>query len=596
MKSLAAVCLLALLSRGLVAADGDVHANVAGDPSRPVSKVVVLLKDMLKQLEKEAEDDEEIYEKMACWCETNDKEKTQAIADADAKITSLTSKIEELAASAAQLTVEIKNLEKEKERAKNQQSLDQATALREKQLAEFNAEEKDLLESIQALKAAITVLSKHHGGALLQAGRGSVLSIAATLQHELKTHAKLLEGSVLTRSERRKLEAFIQAPEDYLDSTPTFKQAYSPQSGEIFGILNQMKDTFELNLSDAQKEELANQKAYEGLKEAKEAEIAAGTAQINSKTQELAEAELKNAQAGEVLPDRQGVGRAPKDTSTGNGGRVQALVILSSDDARDLFTRTFNPSLLQKDAVQASDRRAQAANLLEAVAAKVQNPRLATLATKVKLNAFTRVKKAIDDMVAQLTKEKGDEIKHKDFCVGEFNENQLQTERKERTKEEIAARMADLEMTTKELGEAIVRLNGEIQEMQVQLKRAGEDRNKQNQDRSSKLSLQTSGRRRNFSGRLLQCSSSSMPLSTPRVSCSRESRHQQVHHLQQALRTYEKHRASSGVIALIQQIMSDAKAMETDTIRDENDAQKAYEERTSSRRQTPTLRLRATRW
>mmetsp|Transcript_32363 Transcript_32363/g.71749 ORF Transcript_32363/g.71749 Transcript_32363/m.71749 type:complete len:693 (-) Transcript_32363:45-2123(-) len=595
MKSLAAVCLLALLSRGLVAADGDVHANVAGEPSRPVSKVVVLLKDMLKQLEKEAEDDEEIYEKMACWCETNDKEKTQAIADADAKITSLTSKIEELAASAAQLTVEIKNLEKE--RAKNQQSLDQATALREKQLAEFNAEEKDLLESIQALKAAITVLSKHHGGALLQAGRGSVLSIAATLQHELKTHAKLLEG-VLTRSERRKLEAFIQAPEDYLDSTPTFKQAYSPQSGEIFGILNQMKDTFELNLSDAQKEELANQKAYEGLKEAKEAEIAAGTAQINSKTQELAEAELKNAQAKQDLEDtraslsadqqflmmlKEKCSLTDKEWEERQKTRQlemeavsKALVILSSDDARDLFTRTFNPSLLQKDAVQASDRRAQAANLLEAVAAKVQNPRLATLATKVKLNAFTRVKKAIDDMVAQLTKEKGDEIKHKDFCVGEFNENQLQTERKERTKEEIAARMADLEMTTKELGEAIVRLNGEIQEMQVQLKRAGEDRNKQNQEFQVVIADQRETQKllgeaitvleqfyasQHAAGLVQQ--GKQTPAGPPPPA---------------GFETYEKHRASSGVIALIQQIMSDAKAMETDTIRDENDAQKAYED------------------
>ena len=35
--------------------------------------------------------------------------------------------------------------------------------------------------------------------------------------------------------------------------------------------------------------------------------------------------------------------------------------------------------------------------------------------------AFTRVKKAIDDMVSQLLKEKEDEIKHKDFCVDEFN-------------------------------------------------------------------------------------------------------------------------------------------------------------------------------
>merc|ERR1719337_346151 len=49
---------------------------------------------MLKQLEKEAAEDEEVYDKMACWCETNDKEKTKAIADAETRIADLTTKIE----------------------------------------------------------------------------------------------------------------------------------------------------------------------------------------------------------------------------------------------------------------------------------------------------------------------------------------------------------------------------------------------------------------------------------------------------------------------------------------------------------------------
>merc|ERR1719265_1418289 len=79
----------------------------------PVSKVVDLLKDMQKQLEKEAEEDEEIYEKLACCCETNDKEKTKAVADAEAHIQDLTSIIETLAANSARLGTEIKNLEKE---------------------------------------------------------------------------------------------------------------------------------------------------------------------------------------------------------------------------------------------------------------------------------------------------------------------------------------------------------------------------------------------------------------------------------------------------------------------------------------------------
>merc|ERR1719420_2709157 len=148
----------------------------------------------------------------------------------------------------------------------------------------------------------------------------------------------------------------------------------------------------------------------------------------------------------------------------------KALAVLSSDDAHDLFTKTFNPSFMQME-MHSSERRAQASKLLTAVAQKVQNPRLATLAVRVRLDAFTRVKKAIDDMVTQLLKEKEDEIKHKDFCVEEFNTNELQTEKKE-----------DLENTIKSLTDAINTLKSEVAEMQVQMKRAGEDREKENKE------------------------------------------------------------------------------------------------------------------
>merc|ERR1719215_1056203 len=85
-------------------------------------------------------------------------------------------------------------------------------------------------------------------------------------------------------------------------------------------------------------------------------------------------------------------------------------------------------------------------------------------------------------MISQLLKEKEDEIKHKDFCVDEFNTNQLQTEKKDREKQDLIAKIEDLEMTIKALTEAIETLKAEIAEMQVQLKRAGEDREKQNKE------------------------------------------------------------------------------------------------------------------
>merc|ERR1719298_131516 len=257
---------LVLLSSSALAADvsrSSLTFDAAAAKNRPVSKVITLLKDMMAQMEKEAEEDEEIYEKMACWCETNDKEKTKAIADAEARIEDLTSSIEEMTAASARLNTEIKNLEKEV--AENQAALDKATAIRQKQLAEFNEEEKDALEAISALKSAVTVLSKHNS--LIQMPRSHLVGVAASVQNVMQRHASVFAG-VLTHSERRAVSSFIQAPEDYFDAEPTFKQSYAPQSGEIFGILKQMKETFETNLSSSQKEEMASQAAYEELKAA----------------------------------------------------------------------------------------------------------------------------------------------------------------------------------------------------------------------------------------------------------------------------------------------------------------------------------------
>jgi len=100
------------------------------------------------------------------------------------------------------------------------------------------------------------------------------------MQHEMQKHAAL--RGVITPSQKRVAASFTQAPQDYFDAKPTFKQSYAPQSGEIFGILTQMLETFEANLSQSQKEEMENQKACEDLKAAKEAEIAAGQEQIDN--------------------------------------------------------------------------------------------------------------------------------------------------------------------------------------------------------------------------------------------------------------------------------------------------------------------------
>jgi chromosome segregation ATPase len=547
--------------------------------NRPVSKVITLLKDMLKQLEKEAEEDEEIYDQLACWCETNDKEKTKSIEDAENKITDLTTKIEELTASSARLNTEIKNLEKEV--AENQEALDQATALRQKELAEFNAEEKDALQAISALKSAVTVLSKHNAGAFMQLPATHLQGIASTLQYQMQRHASLFQG-VLTHSERRAIAAFVQAP------------SYAPQSGEIFGILKQMKETFEENLSNSQKEEQQNQKAYEELKAAKTDEIKAGQDQIDAKTDELASTDEKLAESKEDLEDTKNSLSADEEFLVMLKGKCsstdaeweerqktrqlemeacsKALAVLSSDDAHDLFTKTFNPAFVQTESSSRSARRSQAASVLAAVAKKVNNPRLSALAAKVRLDAFTKVKKAIDDMVAQLLKEKEDEIKHKDFCVEEFNTNQLQTERKDREKEDLIAKIEDLELTIKTLTSEIDTLKSEVAEMQVQMKRAGEDREKENKDFQQTVADQRA------SQKLLQAALNILKGFYEKKEAALLQQEPAGPPPPPGFKEYKKNAASGGVMGMIQQIINDAKAMEAEAIRAEEDAQKSYED------------------
>merc|ERR1719482_2231119 len=117
---------------------GPTAAPESAAPS-PVRRVITLLEEMKAQVEKEGEEDTAAYEKYACWCKTNDREKTAAIETAEKRIEDLTAAIEEYAALIAKLKTEIEKIEEDI--AANIKSLETATAQREKEKAEFEASE-----------------------------------------------------------------------------------------------------------------------------------------------------------------------------------------------------------------------------------------------------------------------------------------------------------------------------------------------------------------------------------------------------------------------------------------------------------------------
>merc|ERR1719321_1329337 len=423
--------------------------------------------------------------------------------------------------------------------------------------------------------------------------RTHIDEVAATLQYQMSKHADLLDG--LTHKQRRVVAAFVQSPEDYFDSEPTFKQSYAPASGQIFGILKQMKETFESNLSNSQKEELASQKAFEDLKAAKEEEIAAGQEQVDTKTQELATTDEKLAMSKQDIEDTkagltedeqfllmlkekcQNLDHEYEERQKTRAMEIEAvskaLAFLTSDEARDLFSKTLG--FIQKKSSKTFKRQLEASKLLAKIANKNNNPRLMTLAMSVKLDAFTKVKKAIDDMIAQLLKEKQDEIKLKDFCVEGFYQNEMATEKKEREKEDLKKLSGDLEMTIDELTKAIETLKAEVAELNTQLKRAGEDREKANkefqltvadQDATIKLLEAALGVLQGFYGKKAAAAAAAAALIQGKKQPAPP-----------GFKEYKKNAASGGVMGMIEGIIQDAKDLKAEAVRGEEESQADYE-------------------
>jgi len=547
--------------------------------NRPVAKVIAVLNQMYKDLQREGKEDEETYEKFSCWCTTNQKDLPANIQKAQDTIDQLEANIAEFTATAETLSSQITSLEKEVD--ENQKSLAQAQTLRREEFAEFNGEEKDALEAIRALESAITVLSKHHKEpekSLLQSD--SVQNIAMMIQDQLARHGHLL-NAVITPSDRKAVDGLLQHPAGF--------QSYAPQSGQIFGILENMLDTFKANLTAEQQEELEKQKRFEAAKKALEEEIAVATEQISTKRRERATAKENAAVAKQDLEDTRNALSADeksllmvntqckqtdaeyeqrvRDRNTEIEAVTQAIAILDSDESHDTFHDTFK-------FLQVSRSRTEASQLLKRIAAKYQNPELSTLATAVRLDAFTKVKEAIDQMIADLQAEKVEEIKHKDWCTKELHGKKLQIEDKTRTVNKLEASIAGLESDIKQLKSEIETLNKEVDELTTARKRAGETRAIENQDFQKSAADQR---------QTLDILAKAYAVLENVFNAKKKSFVQQpvdaveMKASPKGFDTYSQHSGGDRVLNMIDVIIQDAKTLLAETLRDENDAQVAYE-------------------
>jgi DNA repair exonuclease SbcCD ATPase subunit len=585
--------LLSTVAATSVALQSDLAMNLQ---ERPVMKVVRLLQDTKAELEKELEDDKAVYELMTCWCTSGTKDKEAAIEAAKAKISELESS---MGAGAAKIS-ELKAKRKETldEVNADHKALMDATGMRMKENKEFQASETDYLEAIDAAKNAIIVLGKHNP---------SLAQVRAAAHHLLDSRVSQMVGHSKSMSKANvdELRSFLHNAE----SASSFlaipgMQSYAPQSGQIFGILNQMKEDFEVNLSEAQKSEAKAKAEYESLKAAKEDEIDTGRKLLVDIDAQIAETQEKFAQEAKQLEDTQeqlamdeeflkslkekcatmdaDYDKRTKDRLTEIEAVTDTIKILNSDESFEAFDKMVAPVFLQTDATESQkERRQRAVSALQRAAGLSGSPQIALLAASAQLDAFTKVKALIDKMVAELTKQQQDEVDHRDWCIDELNSNKRATTAAYDKKDSLEAQMADLKKTIEKLSKDIDASEKAVAETMNQMKRASETREADNADFQTTVSdhrvmsmiLTKALDRMKQVYALLQ--QRGMQPGAPHTQTS--GTHTDPGNGPAKFKKYDQNAGGGRVVAMLEEVLADTKKTEDQAMASEADSQSAYE-------------------
>eukprot|EP00747_Dinoflagellata_sp_TGD_P136762 gnl/TRDRNA2_/TRDRNA2_175597_c0_seq22.p1 gnl/TRDRNA2_/TRDRNA2_175597_c0~~gnl/TRDRNA2_/TRDRNA2_175597_c0_seq22.p1 ORF type:complete len:761 (-),score=301.67 gnl/TRDRNA2_/TRDRNA2_175597_c0_seq22:99-2381(-) len=396
----------------------------------PIKRVENLLLKMKAELEAEAAKEAEMYDKMVCWCETNEKEKTKAIADGEAKDKELVAEIATRSARYGVLSTEIANMKDQI--AEDTAALKEATQLREKEAAEFMQQEKETVQALANVKNAIRVLSRNKGASFLQADSPILTSLKAVLRdaaykYEMllgdtpraSDHVALLQtvaSNQLPGVERALLDAmdtqkkqsnlplkFAQMELDravapaggsFLQQQADEKEEEHAPSDAIFGIMKTMKEEFETNLANSKAEETKAASDFEAMSAAKAEQIETGKQKLDEMEEEHATNIKAKSDAKEDLEltrktrtedvaflrdlkvTCQDIDRQWAEQSKARADEMKAvtetIAIVTSDDAKELMTKTV--SLVQEKMTEGSTMRMTRARVAAKLGKVMSNP------------------------------------------------------------------------------------------------------------------------------------------------------------------------------------------------------------------------------
>jgi len=468
--ALRCLLLLAALTSGHAARGG------ASLGANPIRRVVNMLQMMQKKITEEGERDEALFEKFNCYCQKGATGLEATISQAEAKIPQVQSSLDEATAQKGQLELDLTRHKQDKADAKD--AVAKATGLREKEAAEFSKESSDDKTNIAALGKAIAALEK---------GTGSFLQTSAAAAVR-----RLMIDMELSSTDRDMLASFLSEG-----------QGYAPQSGQIIGILKQMKDTLEKELAETVAEEEKAKTDFDALIAAKEKEIKSNIQAIESKLERNGQTGLEIEALKEDLDDTtksldedkkfladldKNCEKKKAEWEVVQKTRSDELValaetikILNDDDSLELFKKTLpSPSLLQ---TRASGREVRRQALHALMASKRQRKMLAdprldflVLALHGKKVSFDKVLTMIDSMVELLGQEQASDDKKKAYCESELDKKEDEKKELELAVSDLGKAIEDAEGNIATLTEEVAALEKGIKDLDAQVAEATENR------------------------------------------------------------------------------------------------------------------------
>lgn len=449
MKSMLVAVLMALVAQ-LSQAAGTREAG------SQITKVVKLLQSMLDKSKAEGDKERTLYAKFKCYCDQNEESKTQSIADVSKQITLLENKIDNLKSSTGRLSEEVAKLSAEI--TKTNEGMDEAAETRKKEKEGFDAESKDLTASIALMKEAIQVLAEV--GADQSMGQAAADHDQFMANYDKKKSSMLVKlkatvrqaliaaSSIMNGGQAKSLTAFVQDPK--------FTGTYSSASGEVIGILKEMRDTFEANLQTANAKEAAASEAHEKFmatqkdsRKSMEDSLAAKQEQLSGNDSNLASAEKKlstaqaeKVEAEEFLAELQKI-CAEKATQyetrtalrTNEQAAIsQAIAILNSDAAFETFGKIDSTKekvfFLQRSSIKrhlaepAVEKRKLLTAQLNKFATAARSPLLSRVIVMLQMgNPFATVLAEIDKMLELLSEEQKADDEQVEWCKKERDES-----------------------------------------------------------------------------------------------------------------------------------------------------------------------------